>query len=64
MKKDKESEISCEFCNKMFKWKNRGSLKMHIKNIHNLNDYDVTEHIIETPETNAANNFMDLLNSL
>jgi len=64
MKKDKESEISCEFCNKMFKWKNRKSLKMHIKNIHNLDDYDVTEHIIETPETNAANNFMDLLNSL
>ena len=64
MKKDNESEISCEFCNKIYKWKNRGNLKTHMKNIHDLDDYDVTEHIIETPETNSANNFMDLLNSL
>ena len=64
LKKDKESEISCEFCNKTFKWKNRGYLKTHIKNVHNLDDYDVTGHTMETPETNVANNFMDLLNSL
>ena len=64
LKRDLESDINCEFCNRLFKWKNRSSLKAHIKTIHKVKDYDITEHTVESPQTNAAENFMDILNSL
>ena len=64
LKRDADSDISCEFCPRVFKWRNRQSLRLHIKTVHKVQDYDVTEHSIQTPETNAVENFNILMNLL
>ena len=61
-------EISCEFCNKKFKWKNKGNLKKHIQVIHNISNYDLDEYSYNQKsresENNASMNFLNVLNSL
>ena len=65
MRRDENSEISCEFCGRAFKWKNKANLKTHMKKIHDIKDYDVTEHGFKKPEeSNTVNNFMNFLSSL
>ena len=65
MKRDDNSEISCEYCGRVFKWKNRGNLKIHMKNIHKVDDYDVAESTLNQPSsTNTVTNFMSFFNSL
>ena len=63
-RKDDNSEICCEFCNQVFKWKNRRNLRTHMKSVHRVDDYDIAEHLIESPQLNTVQNFMDILNSL
>ena len=63
MKRDDKSEIPCEYCGRVFIWKNRGNLKTHMKKLHNIEDYDVTEHTSKS-DTTTVTNFMDFLNSL
>jgi len=59
------NEISCEFCGRIFKWKNRGNLKIHMNKIHSVSDYDVNEHSLKKPEeSNTVNNFLNFLTSL
>ena len=62
-KRDDKSEIPCEFCGRVFLWKNRGSLKVHMKNIHSVQDYDVQEHSAEG-NISTATNFMNFFNAL
>ena len=63
MKKDANEEISCEFCGKHFKWKNRGNLKSHMKSIHDQDNYDVYEGTMEmeSNKDNHVNDFMSLV---
>ena len=64
MMKDANQKISCEFCGKTFKWKNRGNLKSHIKSIHKINDYDVMEGTLEMEnnESQPEDDFMSIFN--
>ena len=67
MKKDDNDKLPCEFCGKIFTWKNRRGLRVHIKNVHKVNDYDmadVEENSVNTTDTNTAANFMNFLSSL
>ena len=64
MKRDDNSELPCEFCGRVFLWKNRGNLKVHIKNLHGIEDYDVTEVVSQKKDSNTVDNFMSFLNSL
>ena len=65
-KRDDKSELPCEFCGRVFLWKNRGNLKVHMKNIHGVQDYDVEleEHSAESSNTSTVTNFMNFLNAL
>ena len=69
MKKDANHEISCEFCGKNFKWKNRGNLKSHMKSIHSVNNYDIYDVMegtmeMESNKDNNVNDFISFLNML
>ena len=66
MKKDANHEISCEYCGKLFKWKNRGNLKSHMKSIHSVTNYDVMEGAMdmESNKDNNVNDFISFLNML
>ena len=60
MKKDANYEISCEYCGKHFKWKNRGNLKTHMKSVHDVKNYDVMEGTMEM-ENNKDSNVNDFM---
>ena len=64
LRKDDNCEICCEFCNKVFLWKNRKNMKAHMKSVHDVDDYDVTDFSSQTRDSNTVENFMNLLNSL
>ena len=62
----KPEEIACEYCNKVFKWKNKGNLKKHIQTIHNVLGYNLDAYYYgKKPDAGeSVTNFMNLLNSL
>ena len=59
-----KSELSCDFCNRVYPWKYRGNLKLHLKTVHKIENCDFTEGFMQAPQTNPAENFLNLLNSL
>ena len=65
-RRDNDYEISCEFCSKVFKWKNRGNFKKHIKTIHNIDDYDIDDlgSSTDNSASKTADNFLNFLNIL
>merc|ERR1711860_13191 len=66
-KKDDNDKLPCEFCGKIFTWKNRGNLKAHIKQVHNFKDYDISDMVdpsVTSTDTNSAANFINFLSSL
>ena len=60
----KEENISCEFCNKVFKWKNRHNLGKHIQSIHSIFDYNLEEYSYSKKPECSSTNFLNVLSSL
>merc|ERR1712136_637945 len=48
--RSEESKASCEICGAVFKWKNRHNFRRHMKNIHNINDFDLKSQSFKIPE--------------
>ena len=59
-----KSELSCDFCTRVYPWKYRGNLKLHLKTVHKIENCDFSERFMQAPQTNPAENFLNLLNSL
>jgi len=65
-KEERRQDLNCEFCNKVFKWTHgrKKVMENHMKNLHNLEDYEVDDHEPVQKENDTVKNFMVLLNSL
>merc|ERR1719482_1392143 len=65
-KEERRQDLNCEFCNKVFKWTHgrKKVMENHMKNLHNLEDYEVDDHEPVRKENDTVKNFMLLLNSL
>merc|ERR1712183_156461 len=37
-REEKKEEVSCDYCKRVFKWKNRRNLKKHIRDVHKVDD--------------------------
>ena len=59
-----KTTISCEFCAREFSWKNRHNLKLHMKSIHGLDDYNVMDQALTQDKDDTVTVFMNMLNSL
>ena len=61
----KKQDVSCDFCGRVFKWKNRKNLKNHLRDVHKVDDYPQDESYSGLGERdNAVNNFMSIFLSL
>ena len=68
-REEKKEEVSCEYCGRAFSWKNRKNLKIHIRNVHKVQDFTTDELSnsstnTDSKETDTVANFMSVLFSL
>ena len=65
-KEERRKDMSCKFCHKVFKWtqNRKTAIKNHMKNVHDLVEYQVDEFQHETQNQNSTvENFRNFLNS-
>merc|ERR1712129_167207 len=66
-KEEKRKDLSCRYCNKIFKFKHNRKqvMKNHMKSQHNLNSYEVDEQQQQQQQQDGSvESFMRILNSL
>jgi len=56
--------ISCEFCGKSGTWKERWSLYTHIKRVHKVKDYNLSDLASRITSKNTVNDFQDFVKTL
>ena len=61
-KEEKRRNVSCEFCGRVFAWKNRKNLKKHVLSVHKVEGYTL-EEIYSQSEKDTVNNFMAFFES-
>ena len=61
-----QQELQCEYCKKEFRWKSSGRsrLREHMKSVHQVNSYEVSEFGTEKKENVTVKSFMSLLNKI
>merc|ERR1712218_11825 len=64
--KNANQNISCEFCNKIYKCNKRQNLERHIQSVHKVLDYNIDEYQLNknVDDNNASKNFLSVLDSL